>query len=223
MRENKYRSTITRAVEEAGGRGLPVENVAQEDTPDMVITLDGITLLAELKSLESLPARPETAIKIRHYTLGQLRFLIDWWKGGGNALLAVRSPTGESLLFTPTQAIRVYAGLPWDLLRCNAAWKGYPRGLAQGLLQAVEMAHQQRKKIVATVVPPHTPVAATLHELINGCQQSSSYLGAASTEVSMLLGSSEATETLQCVSGWLLDMAEQLQTLLLQVDTKHAK
>lgn len=64
----------------------PVENPAWPGFPD-VNYIEGVI---ELKQVDRWPARPETPLKLDHFTREQRIFLERRWRKGGNAFLLVQ-------------------------------------------------------------------------------------------------------------------------------------
>lgn len=101
MSESSQRATVIRALRPL--HGVPVENPVQPGTPD-VNYIDG---WIELKWLRRWPRRPDSLVKLPHFTRQQRRWLRQRWERGGAAWLLLQAQR-EWLLFSgPTAAEHV--------------------------------------------------------------------------------------------------------------------
>lgn len=140
MSESTLRRRCIRALLEAGGMAVAVENPLLSGLPDVSWTLQGDGGWLELKILDALPVRARSVVRIDHFTTDQLRFLVEWWVAGGSALLGVRFPQGEMLLFGAKGAVMVKSGITTQRMREIALWRGSVREIPGGLLAASKLA-----------------------------------------------------------------------------------
>jgi len=103
--------------------GVAIESPIKAGTPDVNFCEGWV----ELKTLKAWPVRPDTIVRLPHYTLHQRRWLRDRWRVGSSAwlLLSVRR---EWLLFTGQDA-HDKAGKVTKEELINMAYQYWPNGL----------------------------------------------------------------------------------------------
>jgi hypothetical protein len=67
-----------------------VENVLEEGFPDTVYAFLGVGGLVELKNVDAWPAREDSPVVIRHYTVEQRRWHREWCAAGGRCAVLIR-------------------------------------------------------------------------------------------------------------------------------------
>ena len=96
---------------------IPVENAVRSGTPDIAY----IGGWMELKYLKQWPKRPETPVRIHHFTRQQRIWLKRHWQLGGNAFLLLQCKR-EWFLFEALYAYEHVGNVPLAELRTNAVW-----------------------------------------------------------------------------------------------------
>lgn len=119
---------------------VPVENGCGLGTPDVAYVEGWL----ELKSMPEWPARPETALRIEHFTQDQRVWLLMHARCGGAAWLLLKV-ADDWLLFTPEVAAAVVGrdgGTREKLISCaHRAWLG---GLDEAqLLEVLQCRNRQ--------------------------------------------------------------------------------
>jgi hypothetical protein len=109
----------------------------------------------ELKRLRSWPARPDTLVRLPHYTPHQANFLVRWGRAGAGAFLLAR--VGNDYLLWPWQSAKaIQAGLPKAKLTALAVAVG--RGIfpLRDVLREVSRWPDNRANglAVGTLTPP---------------------------------------------------------------------
>ena len=79
---------------------IAIENDVLPGTPDMNLCINGAEYWVELKFLDKWPIRPQTPVKIKHFTPVQRLFLRQRWNAGGASFLLLKvGETRQYLLF----------------------------------------------------------------------------------------------------------------------------
>ncbi len=114
-----------KADKEPAGTLERIENNVGAGTPDVLYCLLGHVGMIELKAIPSWPKRPDTIVKIDHFTKQQKVWLSRWVRCGGKAyvLLKVAQPR-EYLLFDAATAIaQIGATNKEQLCRCAVIYQ----------------------------------------------------------------------------------------------------
>ena len=120
------------------GKWMRVENPCLPGTPDVHYCWEGRTGWLELKEIEDWPARPDTPVRIPHFTKEQRLWIWDYaeHKGVVRLLLRVRRAR-EYLLFGPKFAVDELGFATRDRTLEGALLVGGPQLPVQELLEAL--------------------------------------------------------------------------------------
>lgn len=134
--EKTLRSHVLGILKKAGLDPRPVENPVDPGFPD--VEFIGGTI--ELKKLEHWPVRPDTPVRLDHYTQQQRVWHTRRWAKGGNVTLLLQVEA-EYLLLTGIVAATILGTAPQAELR-REALRVFPSlgALKDGLAQAVKEA-----------------------------------------------------------------------------------
>ena len=121
MSESGQRQRVMKALKVLDA--LPVENPTRPGTPDVNYVEGWI----ELKWLRRWPVRPESIVKLEHFTRRQRRWLRNRCRAGGNAWLLLQCQR-EWLIFSGTVAHDHVGNLTREDLYV-VAFRSWKRGL----------------------------------------------------------------------------------------------
>jgi hypothetical protein len=121
MSESGQRRTVVKALKTMGA--FAVENSVKPGTPDV----NYIGGWIELKWLRDWPTKPESIVKLPHYTKIQRIFGYNYWAKGGCSWLLLQRRR-EWLLFTGPVASD-YVGLVPRAQLCQLAYRHWTKGL----------------------------------------------------------------------------------------------
>lgn len=134
--EKVLRANVLKILKKAGLDAHPVENPVHPGFPD--VEFIGGTM--ELKKVDNWPARPDTPLRLDHYTQGQRVWHTRRWTKGGNVTVLVQVSV-EYLLFAGDVAATVLGHTNQRELRAHAlAIFSDLSGLRSGLVAAIEEA-----------------------------------------------------------------------------------
>jgi hypothetical protein len=108
-----------------------IENGIGIGTGDVTGVMWGDDFWAELKALNESPAKPETVVKIPHYTQDQRNWIRGRGRAGGKVFLILKigsGPKAEHFVFHWPAAYHQVGKVPLDQLRqCATVWTVGPK------------------------------------------------------------------------------------------------